>query len=75
MLQIPIKDVIARIESETSTPAAEIQNLIHAKMQALEGLVSEEGAAYIIASELGVQLFKDRQGWPAEASSFNDNRR
>ena len=59
MLQIPIKDVIARIESETSTPAAEIQNLIHAKMQALEGLVSEEGAAYIIASELGVQLFKD----------------
>ncbi|MEK6807683.1 MAG: hypothetical protein AABX75_01500 [Nanoarchaeota archaeon] len=59
MLQIPIKDVIARIESETSTPAAEIQNLIKAKMQALEGLVSEDGAAYIVASELGVQLFKD----------------
>ncbi len=59
MLQLPIKDVITKIQSETGLSEAEIKQQIVNKMQALEGLVSEDGAAYIVASELGVHLFKD----------------
>ncbi len=59
MLQIPIKDVISKIQGETGLSETEIKQQIANKMQALDGLVSEEGAAYIVASELGVQLFKD----------------
>ncbi len=59
MLQLPIKDVISKIQSETGLSENEIKQQIANKMQALDGLVSEEGAAYIVASELGVQLFKD----------------
>ena len=59
MLQLPIKDVIAKIQTETGLSEAEIKQQIANKMAALDGLVSEDGAAYIVASELGVHLFKD----------------
>jgi len=59
MLQIPIKDIIDKIREETGLSEEEIQNHIKSKLQSLDGLVSEEGAAYIVASELGVSLFKD----------------
>jgi len=59
MLHMPIRDVIDKIKEETGLSEEEVQNQIKAKLQSLEGLVSEEGAAYIVASELGVQLFKD----------------
>jgi len=59
MLQMPLKDVIAKIQSEAGLSEEEIKQQIAGKMIALEGLVSEEGAAYIVASELGVHLFKD----------------
>ncbi|MBI4095924.1 MAG: hypothetical protein HY438_03630 [DPANN group archaeon] len=59
MLQLPIKDVITKIQSETGLSEAEIKQQVANKMQALDGLVSEDGAAYIVASELGVHLFKD----------------
>ncbi|MBI2041083.1 MAG: hypothetical protein HYT16_03190 [DPANN group archaeon] len=59
MLQLPIKDVISKIQTETGLSEPEIRQQIVNKMTALEGLVSEDGAAYIVASELGVQLFKD----------------
>jgi replication factor A1 len=56
---MPIKDVIARINEDTGLSEAEINDLFKKKLKKLEGLVSEEGAAYIVASELGVRLFKD----------------
>jgi len=59
MLHIPIEQVITRIKEETGLSENEIQEQIKKKLKNLEGLVSEEGAAYIIASELGVQLFKN----------------
>lgn len=59
MLQLPIKDVIEKIKKETGLSEEEIRNQINSKLQSLEGLVSEEGAAYIVASELNVSLFKD----------------
>ncbi|MEM4248412.1 MAG: OB-fold nucleic acid binding domain-containing protein, partial [Candidatus Nanoarchaeia archaeon] len=59
MLHIPIANVIERIHQESGLSIEEIQDQIKAKIAKLEGLVSEEGAAYIVASELGVQLFKN----------------
>jgi ssDNA-binding replication factor A large subunit len=59
MLHIPVAKVISRIKEETGLSENEIQEQIKKKLNTLEGLVSKEGAAYIIASELGVQLFKD----------------
>lgn len=60
MLHLPIPDVIEKIQSETGLSKDAIKEQIKAKMRALDGLVSEEGAAYIIASELGVHLFREQ---------------
>lgn len=56
---MPIDSIIEKITSETGLSEKEVEQQIQKKMSDMEGLVSEEGAAYIIASELGVQLFKD----------------
>ncbi len=56
MLQIPVSEVISKIKKETNLSEDEINLKIKDKIKDLEGLVSEEGAAYIIANELGVSL-------------------
>lgn len=60
MLHLPIPDVIEKIQSETGLAKNAIKEQIKAKVAALDGLVSEEGAAYIVASELGVHLFREQ---------------
>lgn len=59
MLKISVDAVIQKIRSETTLSEAEIREQIKAKVKELEGLVSEEGAAFIIAAELGVQVMRD----------------
>ena len=59
MLKISVDDVIQKIRSETNLSEADIKEQIKAKVKELEGLVSEEGAAFIIAAELGVQVMRD----------------
>lgn len=61
MMHMPINNIIEKIHQETGLSEGEIQDQIKLKLQMLEGLVSEEGAAYIIASELGVRLFKETE--------------
>jgi len=66
MLKIPIESIITRIHEETGLSKDEIERQIKAKIKALDGLVSEEGAAFIVASELGIQLLKEpatNQSW------------
>ena len=58
MLQLPIDNVIKKISEAKGLSEEDIREKIKTKMSELEGLVSEEGAAYIIASELGVQLLE-----------------
>jgi len=60
MLHLPIPNVIERIQSETGLSNDEIRAKIKKKLAEMDGLVSEEGAAYIVASELGVHLFKEQ---------------
>jgi ssDNA-binding replication factor A large subunit len=58
MIDIPYDEAIRRINEETGLSIGEIQARIEAKLQQLSGLISRDGAAHILANELGVQLTK-----------------
>jgi replication factor A1 len=55
---MPLPDILARIKEKTGLQDADIIAKIDAKCAALAGLISKEGAAHIIANELGVKLFE-----------------
>jgi len=55
---MPMPDILARIKEKTGLQEAELLVKIDAKCTALAGLISKEGAAHIIANELGVKLFE-----------------
>lgn len=57
MINIPVKDIVAKIVEKTGLSEQEIREKISLKLKELSDLVSEEGAAHIIANELGVKLF------------------
>ncbi|MGB9675231.1 MAG: hypothetical protein ACPLYW_01375 [Candidatus Nanoarchaeia archaeon] len=61
MLKIPISKIIEKIREESGLPESEIKEKIQAKISELKGLVSEEGAAFIVASELGINLLNQPQ--------------
>ena len=56
MLKIPIETIIAKIKEQKELSEEDIKKQIKDRMEQLSGLISEEGAAHIIANELGVQL-------------------
>jgi replication factor A1 len=58
MLHMPISEIIKKISEEAKLPEEEIKSLIQKKCEAHGGLVSEEGAAHIVAHDLNVALFK-----------------
>jgi len=53
------KDLVKEISDKSGRAEAEVRRLIKDKQLELSGLVSEEGAAYIVGRELGVDLMKD----------------
>ena len=62
MIQIPLDQAISKIKEASGLSEDEIKGKIDAKLEQLSGLVSKEGAAYIIANELGVKLFEQTSG-------------
>lgn len=64
MFQIPTEEIVQKIKSASGLSEAEIKEQIKKKLKSLDGLVSEEGAAYIVANELGVKLFHDPSSGP-----------
>lgn len=62
MLSIPIDDAIAKIAQKANISTNEVNSKIESKLNQLSGLVSKEGAAYIVANELGVKLFEETGG-------------
>jgi len=58
MIGIPVKDIIAKISKNSGLSEAEVQQKIKTKIDQLYGLVSEEGAAHIVANEYGIKLFE-----------------
>ncbi len=58
MIRMPLPDMLARIKEKTGITEQELLSKIDAKCASLAGLISKEGAAHIIANELGVKLFE-----------------
>jgi DNA/RNA endonuclease YhcR with UshA esterase domain len=58
MIDIPVADIIAKIKEQKGLSEAEIRARIKEKLKQLAGLISEEGAAHIVANELGIELVK-----------------
>jgi len=62
MLRIPLEEVVARIKEKSGLPEEEIFRRIDEKIKLLSGMISREGAAYIVAHELNIKLFDSISG-------------
>ena len=56
MFKIPLPDLKEKIVRSGKCSIAELEERIKVKINELSGLISEEGAAHIIANELGIDL-------------------
>lgn len=56
MIDIPAKEIVLKIKEEKGVSEDEINAKIQEKLKQLAGLVSEDGAAHIVANEMGVEL-------------------
>jgi len=55
-MNLSYEQVVAKIKENTDLKEEEINSSINAKLQQFSGLVSKEGAAHILANELGIKL-------------------
>ncbi|MBW2981378.1 hypothetical protein KY343_00730 [Candidatus Woesearchaeota archaeon] len=62
MFKLPLQDIINKIKEKTNLSEENINVKINEKLDQLSGLISKEGAAHIIANELGVKIFEQTQG-------------
>lgn len=62
MIHMPLSQILDKIKENTKLTDDEINSKIKAKLDQLSGLISREGAAHIIANELGVKLFENVSG-------------
>ncbi len=58
MLKIPKEYLIEKIKEKSGLSEIEIQKKINSKLEELSGLISEDGAAHIIANEYGVKVME-----------------
>jgi len=56
MIQMPLNDIITKIKENGDLTEEQINQKINDKLKQLSGLISKEGAAHIIANELGIKL-------------------
>ncbi len=62
MMKIPYEEIIIKINENTKIPVSEIEERVDKKLKQLSGFISKEGAAHIIANELGVKIFEPLSG-------------
>ena len=58
MINIPIDTIIEKITEQTDLEQTDVEQKINNKLETLSGLISKEGAAHIVANELGVKLMQ-----------------
>lgn len=61
MYKIPINELKEKLCHGANISEAQLEEKIKTKINELSGLISEEGAAHIIANELGVTLVEDKK--------------
>ena len=59
MFKIPIAELKEKIQQNSNIAAEDLDQKIRAKINELSGLISEEGAAHIIANEMGIKLVEE----------------
>jgi replication factor A1 len=59
MIRMPLPEVRKKIVEKTGLEEADVDRRIDQKLSQLSGLISKEGAAHIVANELGVKLFEN----------------
>ena len=59
--KIPLEEIRNKIIMSRTISPADLDLKIKEKIRELSGLISEEGAAHIIANELGVELFSGKE--------------
>ena len=62
MLQMSLTEIKEKIVETGNITEAELDDKIKKKLDQLSGLISKEGAAHIIANEMGVKLFESTSG-------------
>jgi ssDNA-binding replication factor A large subunit len=58
MINVPLTTIIQKIRESSDLTEQQIRDKIKDKLDQLSGLISEEGAAHIIANELGIKLYE-----------------
>lgn len=58
MINVPIETIIEKITEQKDITKEEVEKKINSKLEQLSGLISKEGAAHIVANELGVKLMQ-----------------
>ena len=61
IIMLSVKELVGEISRKSGKSEEEIKEMIKDKQLELSGLVSAEGAAYIVGRELGVELIRDTQ--------------
>ena len=62
MFKLPYEEVVSILEKKANLSKEEIEERIKKKLSQLSGLISKEGAAHIVANELGVKLMEPFTG-------------
>ncbi|MBI2138828.1 hypothetical protein HYU13_04515 [Candidatus Woesearchaeota archaeon] len=62
MIKIPLERIVAAIKEKANISEEEISKKIEEKLVQLSGLISKEGAAHIIANDLGIKLLEQVSG-------------
>ncbi len=53
-----LSELIKKISVSSNIPEGDVQKMVEEKRLELSGLISQEGAAYIVAKELGITLLR-----------------
>ena len=62
MIKLGYEEIIEKIVEKSELSKAEIENKIDTKLKQLSGLISKEGAAHIVANQLGIKLIEQVSG-------------
>ena len=62
MYKIPLADIKAKLIHSGKITAVELETRMKEKINELSGLITEEGAAHILANEFGIELFNAETG-------------
>lgn len=62
MIRMSYEEVLERLQESSKLSKAEIEGMVEQKLKQLSGLISREGAAHIVANQLGIKLIEKTSG-------------